>query len=153
MPSSDRPCRHQEKVDGRELGAAYGKVLRHGFLFKHSGFYSKARASSKAWQKRWTVLDEERFLYSRKGGKDRLILTTADDWAQSQILQISYTEFKVDTPAGSYTFKGSTPQVARQWTRQLKAQVAKYQALSPTERAAMSNGQVRAACHPAGRAA
>ena len=58
-------------LNGAMFGMDYGDVLMHGFLFKKSSFYAKMRSSSKKWQRRWTVLDDEQLFYIAKDGKTR----------------------------------------------------------------------------------
>eukprot|EP01043_Picozoa_sp_COSAG02_P045130 COSAG02_NODE_4097_length_5787_cov_1.650492_5_plen_228_part_00 len=115
----------------------YGEVLAHGFLFLKSSFHSKARLSKGVWQQRWMVMDEETFRYTRKNGKQRVILASGDDWAASSVRTTSYTEFELHTPTTDkpvHTFKAVKPLVAKQWIKQLNANIDKYRRMSPEQR-------------------
>ena len=115
----------------------YGEVLAHGFLFLKSSFHSKARLSKGVWQQRWMVMDEQTFRYTRKNGKQRIILSSGDDWAAASVRTTSYTEFELHTPTTDklvHTFKAVKPLVAKQWIKQLNVNIEKYKSMSPEAR-------------------
>jgi K+-dependent Na+/Ca+ exchanger-like protein len=125
-------------MDESLTDGASGEVLAHGFLFKKSEFHSKARNTKGVWQQRWMVLDDESFRYTRKNGRDRVIVAGAQDWAECTVESVSRTQFDLITPSGDAlktTLRAAQPLMAQQWVQQLKAHIARNRKLSVEERA------------------
>ena len=113
-------------LPGSAFGASYGEAIAHGFLNKKSNFHSKVRFSSGMWQKRWMVLDEDSFSYTRKNGQPRVIIGTPSDWAEATVRPMSFTEFEVTTPSAiraKHVFKATQNDLAKNWVQQLNNQI------------------------------
>jgi Ca2+/Na+ antiporter len=124
----------QLSLDGAAFGMDYGEVIMHGFMYKKSEFYAKARMSSGMWQKRWCVIDDTKFFYTRKNGKDRVLIGGPSSWSECRARSTTYTEFILTTPGGEYVFKCAKPAVARKWLRAIAARIEYYKTLSPSSR-------------------
>merc|ERR1711871_941098 len=125
----------QMQLNGAAFGMEYGDVLMHGFLSKKSDFYSKARISKSVWQQRWGVLDNEKLFYTRKSGKDRVLIASPTTWASSLVRSTTYTEFQISTVGNDLVFKASTPAVAKKWVNLISQRIEHAKTLSPASAA------------------
>eukprot|EP01043_Picozoa_sp_COSAG02_P015782 COSAG02_NODE_680_length_18551_cov_16.648060_15_plen_748_part_00 len=121
-----------DQLNGKAFGMDYGQVLMHGFMFKKSEFYTKVRNSKQMWQKRWLVLNEEVGLfYTKKNGKDRVLLSLPASWAGTSVEKLSYTEFALKTPGNTLVFKAAKPAFCKAWIRVIEARIQHFKTLSP----------------------
>ena len=121
-----------DQLNGAAFGMDYGQVFMHGFMFKKSEFYTKVRNSKQMWQKRWLVLDEEHGLfYTKKNGKDRVLLSSPASWAATFVEKLSYTEFSLITPGNTLVFKAAKPAFCKAWIRVIEARILHFKTLSP----------------------
>ena len=121
-----------DQLNGAAFGMDYGQVLMHGFMFKKSEFYTKTRNSKQMWQKRWLVLNEEVGLfYTKKNGKERVLLSSPNSWASSTLERLSYTEFALSTPGNKLVFKAAKPAFCKAWIRVIEARILHFKTLSP----------------------
>ena len=125
----------RQTLNGAAFGMDYGDVIMHGFLHKKSDFYSKAHVSKNVWQKRWVVLDDDKLFYTRKSGKDRVLISTPQTWADSIVRSVTYTEFELKTSANDIIFKATNPQVARRWIKVLIQRIEHAKTMSPSSAA------------------
>ena len=123
----------QDQLNGAAFGMSYGEVIMHSFMFKKSDFYTKVRNSKQMWQKRWLVLDEDKGLfYTKKNGKDRVLIAAPTTWAQSYVNKTSWTEFTITLPNGnSVSFKGGKPALCKKWVQILSRRIEHFKTMSP----------------------
>jgi hypothetical protein len=121
-----------DQLNGAAFGMDYGQVFMHGFMFKKSEFYTKVRNSKQMWQKRWVVLDDKKGLfYTKKNGKDRVLLSSPSSWAATAVEKLSYTEFALLTPGNTLVFKAAKPAFCKAWIRVIEARIVHFKTLSP----------------------
>jgi hypothetical protein len=102
------------------------------------------RNSKQMWQKRWLVLDEDVGLfYTKKNGKDRVLVSAPSSWAASSLQKLSYTEFSLTTPGNTLVFKASKPAFCKAWMRVIQERIEHFKTLSPGSMA-MSHSQMDA---------
>eukprot|EP01105_Mastigella_eilhardi_P003406 TRINITY_DN1436_c1_g1_i10.p1 TRINITY_DN1436_c1_g1~~TRINITY_DN1436_c1_g1_i10.p1 ORF type:complete len:541 (-),score=107.87 TRINITY_DN1436_c1_g1_i10:54-1676(-) len=101
---------------GVRLGFDYADVIKHGFLFKKSVFYTKMRVSSRQWQKRWFMLGET-FCYCRNplfSHEQRRII----DLSHATRLEIDPNDlctFHIVTPTYTYTMRALDASTSAEW--------------------------------------
>eukprot|EP00727_Mastigamoeba_balamuthi_P007823 m51a1_g3661 putative sodium potassium calcium exchanger 4 isoform 1 (655) ;mRNA; f:235656-238345 len=110
---------------GHQVGFDYGEVHMHGYMWKKSHFYSKARVSSRMWQKRWFALDEELW-YCRNPLFPEQQRRVVPLWCA---FRIEHDEedtrvFHVHTTQIKYTFRAPTTILAHQWADAMRERVS-----------------------------
>ena len=106
---------------GRAQGYGYGAARMHGTLYKRCEFYDRLQVSSRAWQQRWFVLDENLW-YCRNplhADEKRRVVPL---WAATRVERDAQRDgvFAVVTPQQTYTFRAETPALADAWVAALR---------------------------------
>ena len=96
----------REMESGATVGSTYGAARLHGALLKKCVFYDKLSVTSRTWQRRWFVLDEN-FWYCRDPLDPAASRRVVPLWTATAIkLDLNDRSlFTVVTPAQPYTFR------------------------------------------------
>ena len=106
---------------GREQGYSYGDARMHGTLYKRCIFYDRLQVTSRAWQQRWFVLDENLW-YCRNPLRPDENRRVVPLWAATAVECDARCAgvFAVVTPQQTYTFRAETPELAAAWVAALR---------------------------------
>lgn len=106
---------------GRAQGYGYGDARMHGTLYKRCIFYDKLQVTSRAWQQRWFVLDENLW-YCRNPLRPDENRRVVPLWAATGVERDARDAgvFAVVTPQQTYTFRAATPAGAAAWVAALR---------------------------------
>ena len=118
--------REQQLSREMESGSTYGAARMHGPLLKKCVFYDKLSVTSRTWQPRWFVLDEN-FWYCRDALDPAASRRVVPLWTATAVTldPNDSTIFTVTTPAQPYTFRAcpssdnTTSPTAQEWVEAL----------------------------------
>lgn len=106
------------------MGLSYGAVAMHGFIQKKSMWYTKIKMSSRQWQTRWMVLDEQLW-YCRNPLFPAEQRRTLPLWAayKVEICEEDTSSFVLYTQPKKYIFRAENEERAREWVAKLKRRI------------------------------
>lgn len=110
----------QQHPTGLDIGLGYGTVTMHGYIQKMSAWYTKIKMSSRQWQTRWLVLDENLW-YCRNPlfpADQRRVIPL---WAAYKVEAdpVDAAVFTLHTLPRTYTFRAESPERAAEWVARI----------------------------------
>ena len=78
---------------------------------------------------------QDKLFYTRKSGKDRVLIASPSTWASSWVKSTTYTEFQISTAGNDFVFKATSPANAKKWVKLLSQRIEHTKTLSPASAA------------------